>query len=373
MSQFPEEQGLYDPAYEKDSCGVGFVASIKGDRNHQMVLDAEEMLRNMDHRGACGCEPNTGDGAGMMTGLPEEFLRKVAKDELDVELPEFGQFAVGNVFLPKDATERATCKSVVEELIAARGQHVIGWRELPVEFDHADIGPTARRAAPHFEQLFVVAAGDIDEKQFERELYIARKQASHRLRGDHQLKERLNFYICSLSTRLIIYKGMLTSGQVLNFYPDLRDPDYKTHLAMVHSRFSTNTFPSWDRAQPNRFMSHNGEINTLRGNVNWMRAREGLIKSPLYGDDTSKLSPVVEPECSDSGSFDNVLEFLLMGGRSLPSSMMMMIPEAWQKHDNMSEEKRAFYEFHSCLMEPWGRAGVDYVYERSLHRRCSRP
>ena len=367
MSNFPEKRGLYDPAYEKDSCGVGFVASIKGEPSHQMVLDAEEMLRNMDHRGACGCEPNTGDGAGMMTGLPVEFMKSVAKTDLGVDLPESGKFAVGNVFLPKDETERAKCKSVVEELITERGQTVLGWRELPVDFDFADIGPTARTAAPRFEQLFVAAADGIEEKQFEREIYIARKQASHRLRADKNLKERLNFYVCSLSTRLIIYKGMLTSGQVLSFYPDLRNEEYKTHLAMVHSRFSTNTFPSWDRAQPNRFMSHNGEINTLRGNVNWMRAREGLIKSPLYGDDISKLSPVVEPECSDSGSFDNVLEFLLMGGRSLPSSMMMMIPEAWQKHDTMSYDKRAFYEFHSCLMEPWdGPASITFTNGRCI-------
>ncbi len=367
MSNFPEKRGLYDPAYEKDSCGVGFVASIKGEPSHQMVLDAEEMLRNMDHRGACGCEPNTGDGAGMMTGLPVEFMKSVAKSDLGVDLPESGKFAVGNVFLPKDETERAKCKSVVEELITERGQTVLGWRELPVDFDFADIGPTARKAAPRFEQLFVAAADGIEEKKFEREIYIARKQASHRLRADKNLKERLNFYVCSLSTRLIIYKGMLTSGQVLSFYPDLRNEEYKTHLAMVHSRFSTNTFPSWDRAQPNRFMSHNGEINTLRGNVNWMRAREGLIKSPLYGDDISKLSPVVESECSDSGSFDNVLEFLLMGGRSLPSSMMMMIPEAWQKHDTMSYDKRAFYEFHSCLMEPWdGPASITFTNGRCI-------
>jgi len=364
---FPEKQGLYDPANEKDSCGVGFVAHMKGEFSHQMVIDAEEMLRNMDHRGACGCEANTGDGAGMMTGLPYEFLAKVAKSDLGVELPAKGSFAAGNVFLPLDEAERKKCKRVFEGLIAEHGQTLVGWRTLPVDFVTADVGPTAKNAAPHFEQLFVAAADGIDTDEFERQLYLIRKQASRRLRTDESLEERLTFYVCSLSTKVIIYKGMLTSGQLSAFYPDLRDDDYKTHLAMVHSRFSTNTFPSWDRAQPCRFMSHNGEINTLRGNVNWMRAREGLLTSELFGEDINKLSPVVEPDCSDSGSFDNVLEFLLMGGRSLPESVMMMVPEAWQKHDTMSEEKRAFYEYNSCLMEPWdGPASIVFTDGRMI-------
>ncbi len=367
MSHFPPRQGLYHPEFEKDSCGVGFVAHILGRADHQMVLDAGQMLANMDHRGAYGCESNTGDGAGMMTGLPIDFLRKVAQDQFGVDLPTVGQFAAGNVFLPKDPQQRATCKRVLESLLVEHGQQIVGWRPLPVDFSGADIGPLARKSAPHFEQLFVVAAPGIDEKEFERRLYIARKQASHRLRTDPHLSQRLSFYVCSLSTRLMIYKGMLTSGQVLDFFDDLRDPDYKTHLAMVHSRFSTNTFPSWDRAQPNRLMSHNGEINTLRGNVNWMRAREGLIESPLYGDDIRKLSPVVEPLCSDSGSFDNVLEFLVLGGRSLPSAIMMMIPEAWQSDHTMPSEKRSYYEYHSCLMEPWdGPASITFTNGRCI-------
>ncbi len=362
MSGFPEKQGLYDSAFEKDSCGVGFVAHIKGKRSHQMVLDADEMLGNMDHRGGCGCETNTGDGAGMLTALPHEFLARVALADLDTTLPEPGKFAAGNVFLPLDATERAHCKSLIEELIIEHGQQLVGWRELPVDFEGADVGPTARQAAPAFEQLFIVAQAGLSADEFERQLYLIRKRASHKLRNDTSLQQRLQFYICSLSTRVIIYKGMLTSGQLLPFYADLRCPDYTTHLAMVHSRFSTNTFPSWDRAQPNRFMSHNGEINTLRGNVNWMRAREGLVKSELFGKSIEKLLPVVEPECSDSGSFDNVLEFLLMGGRSLPASVMMMIPEAWQNHHSMSQAKRDFYEYHSCQMEPWdGPASIVFT------------
>ncbi|MFP6621641.1 MAG: glutamate synthase large subunit [Pirellulaceae bacterium] len=359
---FPEKQGLYDPANEKDSCGVGFVAHIKGQPSHQIVLDADQILRNMNHRGACGCEPNTGDGAGILTGLPEVFLKKIAREEFDSELPDTGQFGAGIVFLPTDATERQHCKDVVERLISERGQRLVGWRTVPTRPDEADIGPTARAAAPHIEQLFIAAVRGIKATAFEQELYMVRKQASHLLRTDASLQERMMFYICSLSSQVMIYKGMLTPDQLLPYYPDLTDPDYQTHLAMVHSRFSTNTFPSWDRAQPNRFMSHNGEINTLRGNINWMRAREGTMQTDMFGDQLKNLFPVVEPDCSDSGTFDNVLEFLLMTGRSLQESVMMMIPEAWQKHETMPEAKRAFYEYHSCLMEPWdGPASIVFT------------
>ena len=351
---FPEKQGLYDPAFEKDACGVGFVANIKGDTSHQIVLDAEIVLRNMDHRGACGCEANTGDGAGMMTGLPQDFLRKVAKQDLGVDLPEPGKFAAGIVFLPTDETERAKCKATVEAAITDQGQKLVGWRLVPTDAKKADIGPTALAAMPHIEMLFVAAADGLEGDAFERKIYVIRKNASNQNRTDESLEQRLMFYVCSLSTKVIIYKGMLTSEQLLPFYGDLTNPEYTTHLAMVHSRFSTNTFPSWDRAQPLRFMSHNGEINTLRGNSNWMKARQGLVESELFGDDMQKLFPIVEPECSDSGTFDNVLEFLLMSGRSLQHAVMMMVPEAWQNHDTMSETKRAFYEYHSCLMEPWG-------------------
>ncbi len=359
---FPEKQGLYDPSNEKDSCGVGFVAHIKGARSHQIVLDAAEILTNMDHRGACGCEPNTGDGAGILTGLPEQFLAKVAREEFQAELPEPGRFGAGIVFLPTDDNERKRCKEAVERLIAELGQKFVGWREVPTEPDKADIGPTARTAAPTIEQLFVAAAEGVEGDVFERQLYLIRKRASHLLRTDTSLQQRSLFYICSLSSKVMIYKGMLTPAQLLPFYSDLTDPDYQTHLAMVHSRFSTNTFPSWDRAQPNRFMSHNGEINTLRGNINWMQAREGLMESDLFEDQLESLFPVVEPDCSDSGTFDNVLEFLLMTGRTLQESVMMMIPEAWQKHESMPEPKRAFYEYHSCMMEPWdGPASIVFT------------
>ncbi len=360
--QQPPKQGLYDPELEKDSCGVGFVAHIKGKPSHQIVLDADTILKNMDHRGACGCEKNTGDGSGILTALPHRFLVKVAKRDLGVDLPKPGQFAAGLVFLPKDEQERRHCKVTVENLVKAAGQKLIGWRKVAQETDKADIGPTARHAEPWIEQLFVGAAEGIESEAFERALYLIRKQASHALRGSKTLKHALMFYICSLSTKVIIYKGMLTPAQVLPYFPDLTDPDFETHLAMVHSRFSTNTFPSWDRAQPLRFMSHNGEINTLRGNSNWMRAREGMAQSELFGEELRKLFPIVEPHCSDSGTFDNVLEFMLMNGRTLQESVMMMIPEAWQKHQTMPEDKRAFYEYLSCMMEPWdGPASIVFT------------
>ena len=363
----PEKQGLYDPAYEHDSCGVGFVANIKGRRSHQIVQDAYTILQHMDHRGACGCDPNTGDGAGILTGLPYEFLTKVADQDLDQTLPPAGQFGAGLVFLPQLAEERERCKQKVTEIIAEQGQYLIGWRKVPQATESANVGRAAREAEPYIEQLFVGAGRDTTDRAleadaFERQLYLIRKRASHVLRSDPSLQQAKLFYFCSLSTQIMIYKGMLTTSQLFPYFPDLCDPDYQTHLAMVHSRFSTNTFPSWDRAQPNRFMSHNGEINTLRGNINWMRAREGVMQSDLFGEELTKVFPVMEPDCSDSGNFDNALEFLLQTGRTLQEAVMMMIPEAWQKHETMPEAKRAFYEFHSCLMEPWdGPASIAFT------------
>jgi len=325
---FPAKHGLYDPANEKDSCGVGFVAHIKGQRSHQIVQDAYTILKNMEHRGACGCEPNTGDGAGIMTALPHEFLAKVAKEDLNAELPEPGKFGAGIVFLPTKKEERERCKQTVEQIIKEQGQQLVGWRKVPVDPDGADVGPTARQAEPYIEQLFIAAGDGLEGDAFERQLYVIRKRASHSLRNDDSLEQAKMFYICSLSTKVIIYKGMLRTLQLMEYFTDLRDPDFTTHLAMVHSRFSTNTFPSWDRAQPNRFMSHNGEINTLRGNINWMRARRGVAETDLFGDDLQKIFPVVEPDCSDSGTFDNSFKFLLMAGRSLQDAIMMMRHEA---------------------------------------------
>ncbi|MEZ6040295.1 MAG: glutamate synthase large subunit [Planctomycetaceae bacterium] len=357
----PEATGLYDPANEHENCGVGFVAHIKGLRTHQIIDDADRILRHMDHRGACGCEENTGDGAGMLTALPHKFMTRVAREEMGISLPEPGQYAAGIVFLPQDPEQRATCKKTVEKFIADQGQKLLGWRSLPVDFEGADIGKTARDFAPAMEMLFVGASAGLDAEAFERQLFIIRKLASHKLRNS-DMSQALAFYVCSLSTKLIIYKGMLTSFQVLRFFKDLQAEDYESHLAMVHSRFATNTFPSWDRAQPLRFMSHNGEINTVKGNSNWMFARQGIMKSELFGDDLEKLFPIVEPHTSDSGCFDNALEMLYHSGRTLQEVVMMMVPEAWQNHQTMPEHKRAFYEYYSALQEPWdGPASISFT------------
>ncbi|XOV84094.1 MAG: glutamate synthase large subunit [bacterium] len=358
---FPPASGLYDPANEKDACGVGFICDIKGRPSHQIVADAAFMNCCMEHRGGVGYETNTGDGAGILTGLPHKLLEHIAREELGVTLPATGAYGVGNVFLPVDADERARCKAVFEEQIAAAGQTLIGWRQLPVDPDIADLGRAARAAMPAFEQLFIAANG-VSGDDFERKLYLIRKHTTHLLRSDQSLTQRKMMYVCSLSTKVIVYKGMLTPAQLFPFFLDLQNEAYESHLAMVHSRFSTNTFPSWDRAQPNRFMSHNGEINTLLGNVNSMNAREGVASSPLFGDDLSKLFPIAEPDCSDSGSFDNVLEFLLMSGRKLQEAVLMMIPEAWQQHQTMSPDKKAFYEYNSSFMEPWdGPASIAFT------------
>ncbi|MFT6092675.1 MAG: glutamate synthase (NADPH/NADH) large chain [Pseudohongiellaceae bacterium] len=350
---YPEKTGLYDPAFEKDSCGVGFVANIKGQPSHQIMLDAYHLNSRMDHRGGCGFEANTGDGAGILMALPHTFFAKIAADQLDRTLPAAGAYAVGNIFLPQIAEEREICRQTINNIIAEEGQDLIGWREVPLDAVGADVGPAALMAQPHIDQLFIAAAAGLNQEAFERVLYIIRKRFTHLLRNDKSLTEAKQLYACSLSTKVIVYKGMLTPGQLFPFYKDLTNTSFETHLAMVHSRFSTNTFPSWDRAQPNRFMSHNGEINTLRGNVNAMVAREGKANTDVFGDKLSSIFPVIEPDCSDSGSFDSVLEFMLLSGRSLPESVMMMIPEAWQSDANMAQSKKDFYEYHSALMEPW--------------------
>jgi glutamate synthase (NADPH/NADH) large chain len=350
---FPPKQGLYDPAQEKDSCGVGFVANIKGKPSHQIMLDAYHLNSRMDHRGGCGFEANTGDGAGILMALPHTFFGKIADKAFGVSLPEAGQYAVGNIFLPQDDAERALCREVIDQVVADEGQKLIGWRDVPTDAVSADVGPAALAAQPRIEQLFIGASEGLSQDEFERKLYVIRKRFTHRLRNDASLAEAKQVYACSLSTKVIVYKGMLTPGQLFPFYKDLMSPNFETHLAMVHSRFSTNTFPSWDRAQPNRFMSHNGEINTLRGNANAMVARQGMAKTDAFGDKLDSLFPIIEADCSDSGSFDSVLEFMLMSGRSLQESVMMMIPEAWQSDANMDQQKRDFYEFNSAIMEPW--------------------
>ena len=359
----PPAQGLYDPANEKDSCGVGFIAHIKGRASHAIMEDALVMLHRMDHRGACGCEANTGDGAGILTALPHDYLCKVVARDVGIQLPEASRYGVGMSFLPKDESARSECKAIVEQVVNEQGQQVLGWRLVPTDAEGAGVGPTALSAEPAIEQVFVAAADDLEQEAFERELYVIRKRAFHMIKGRSSARPQLQaYYICSFSSKIIIYKGQLTSGQVPRYYPDLRDPDYVSHLAMVHSRFSTNTFPSWNRAQPMRWMCHNGEIDTLRGNVNWIRAREGLMRSDLFGQDLKKVMPVIDPSSSDSGIFDNVLEILMLAGRTPQEAVMMMIPEAWENHETMSPDKRAFYEYHANLMEPWdGPASIAFT------------
>jgi glutamate synthase (NADPH/NADH) large chain len=280
----PKKHGLYDPANEKDSCGVGFIAHIKGVRSHSIVRDAAIALEHMDHRGACGCEANTGDGAGILTAIPDELMRSEAKRLFNAELPEIGRYAVAQVFLPRDEKDREFCKQSLQKSVEKQGQRFIGWRPVPTDARKADFGKTAAAGEPVIEQMLVAAADNLDRTAFCRHLYVIRKRTFHELKK-HDLKQRHMYYVASFSSRIIIYKGQLTSKQVVPYFPDLADPRYTSHLAMVHSRFSTNTFPSWERAQPMRFMSHNGEINTLRGNINWISAREGMLQSELFGDD----------------------------------------------------------------------------------------
>jgi glutamate synthase (ferredoxin) len=353
----PQKQGLYDPRFEHDACGVGFIVQMKGVKSHKIIEDALTILRNLDHRGACGCEANTGDGAGILIQLPDAFLRKVSAT-LGINLPEFGAYAAGNVFTSQDAAERAKSREIFERIAAEEGQQVLGWRDIPTS--NESLGNTAKAGEPFMRQVFIqrgdnTAPGDA----FERKLYVIRKRSTNEIR-----RAGLDtfWYLPSLSARTMIYKGMLMPEQVDKYYADLRDTDMVSALALVHSRFSTNTFPSWDRSHPYRFLAHNGEINTLRGNINWMHAQEALLQSGLFGDDIKKILPVINDNGSDSAMFDNCLELLTLGGRSLPHAVMMMIPEPWENHESMTDDKRAFYEYHSCLMEPWdGPASIAFT------------
>ena len=347
----PLKQGLYDPQFEHDSCGLGFVVHMKGKKSHQLVTDALKILVNLDHRGACGCEANTGDGAGILIQIPHDFMVSEAA-KLGFKLPAPGEYGVGMLFLPTNPAERASVKEALAGIISAEGASLLGWRDVPT--DNSTLGKTAVAAEPFMAQVFIGHNASVkDEAAFERQLYVLRKVAEQKIRYGDQINGGKWFYVSSLSARTIIYKGMLMSEQVEKYYSDLRDEAVITALALVHSRFSTNTFPSWDRAHPNRYIAHNGEINTLRGNVNWMKARQALFTSKIFGDDIKKIIPVINTDGSDSAQFDNCVELLTLAGRELPHAMMMMIPEPWENHESMNAELRAFYEFHSCLMEPW--------------------
>ncbi len=369
------DQGLYQSRHEHDACGIGFVANIKGKKSHATVNRALTVLKNLDHRGATGSESNTGDGAGILLQIPHKFLEKSCSG-LGIDLPESGEYGVGMIFLPPEREERLPCEKVVENVVAQEGQEVLGWRKVPT--DNFYLGKSATDSEPAMRQLFIRRNPAIETNlEFERKLYVIRRRAAKAI-AESELADKDFFYIPSLSSRTIIYKGMLTSTQLKDFYPDLSHPDVESALALVHSRFSTNTFPSWDLAHPFRYLIHNGEINTLRGNQNAMHAREAQLASDLFGNDIDKITPIIQEDGSDSAKFDNCLEFLMLSGRSLPHAMMMMIPEPWEKHDEMDDDIKAFYEYHSCLMEPWdGPASIAFTDGRiigaTLDRNGLRP
>lgn len=347
--KLPKKQGLYDPAFEHDACGMGFVVNIRGVKSHDIIDEALTVLENLNHRGASGADENTGDGAGILIQIPHDFFQREC-EVLGFTLPEPGSYGVGMIFAHKYDDFRETQIETFEDIVKDEGQQILGWREVPI--DKTSVGDSARAAMPRFIQVFIEKNPSIkDPMDFERKLYVIRKRAEQVLVPMAEEKGG-TFYVASLSSKTIVYKGMLTAEQLRSFYLDLSDLDCESALAMVHSRFSTNTFPSWERAHPNRYIVHNGEINTIRGNVNWMKARQKCIDSPLF-DDISKVYPVIDEAGSDSSMFDNSLEFLHLTGRSLPHAMMMMIPEPWEHNDLISKDKKDFYNFNNFLMEPW--------------------
>ena len=358
-SHFPKKQGLYDPRFEHDACGVGFVCNIKGEKSHAIVQQGIEVLERLSHRGAVGADPETGDGAGILIQMPHKFLLKKCKQN-GIVLPEFGFYGTGLVFLPTDEKDKRACMDMFEKFINEEGQECLGWRDISV--DSLAIGKGARATMPFISQVFISRNKSLENQiVFERKLYIIRKQIENAIRQS-SLEQKSFFYITNLSSRTLSYKGLLMPSQLKNFFQDLRDESIESSLCLVHSRYSTNTFPTWDLAQPFRFLAHNGEINTLRGNINWVRARERLLASELFGTDIEKLKPVIVEGGSDSAAIDNVFELLALSGRSLEHSMMMLIPEAWEHNRFMSKELKDFYNYHACFMEPWdGPAAIAFT------------
>ena len=376
-SKSPGKQGLYNPIHEHDACGIGFVVNIKGKQSNTIIRQAITVLDNLDHRGATGSEPNSGDGAGILLQIPHKFLKQSCAG-LNIDLPEPENYGVGMVFFPGEREDRLQCEKLVEKIILEEGLEILGWRKVPT--DNSKLGKSAREKEPSVRQLFIKRSEEFKtELDFERRLYVTRRRITKEIEETKFIiNDKDSFYIASLSTRTIIYKGMLTSKQLEGYFPDLRDPLMESALALVHSRFSTNTFPSWELAHPYRYVIHNGEINTMRGNQNWMHARQDQFKTELFGDNLKKLYPIVQEGGSDSERFDNCLEFLYLSGRSLPHSMMMMIPEPWEKHEDMDDDLRAFYEYHSCMMEPWdGPASIAFtdgkIVGATLDRNGLRP
>ena len=355
----PAKQGLYDPWFEHDSCGVGFVVDMKGRKSNQILQQAIQVLRNLDHRGASGSESNTGDGAGVLIQTPHAFFKEVAK-KARITLPGPGEYGSGLIFLSRDRIKRRRLEERFEQIIQSEGQVVLGWRTVPT--DNSKLGETAKASEPFMRQIFIGRGpGLADDLAFERKLYVIRKRAYSEIRTS-TIDGAEYWYVASLSFKTFVYKGMLLTEQLGEYFTDLKNPAIETALALVHSRFSTNTFPSWDRAHPYRYLAHNGEINTLRGNINWMHARQALFDSELFGEDIKKILPVVNPQGSDSAMFDNTLELLVLAGRPLAHAIMMMIPEPWSNHESMDDQRRAFYQYHSCLMEPWdGPASIAFT------------
>jgi glutamate synthase (NADPH/NADH) large chain len=360
----PERQGLYDPANEHDACGIGFVANIKNVKSHDIVRDGLTILENLEHRGAVGADPKAGDGVGMLLQIPDGFFRKISAD-LGFDLPVEGKYGVGMIFLPPDDACRAQIEALVASHIAAEGHVLLGWRDVPV--DNSDLGYSIVPTEPVIRQFFIAQGNDADQSVFERDLFVIRRLIELNVAKAQMAEAKNFFYIPSLSSYTILYKGLLLSSQLGPFYHDLRDPDTISAMALVHQRFSTNTFPTWSLSQPFRMICHNGEINTVRGNVNWMAAREETLKTALFGDDLKKLWPLIQEGQSDSASFDNALELLVMGGYSMAHAMMMLIPEAWAGNPLMDEKRRAFYEYNAALMEPWdGPAAVAFSNGRQI-------
>ncbi|MBC7782541.1 MAG: glutamate synthase large subunit, partial [Burkholderiales bacterium] len=359
---FPVAQGLYLPEFEHDACGVGFVAHLKGKPSHKLVAQALEILENMEHRGACGCEGNSGDGAGILVSTPDKFFRKVTAN-LGFKLPKPGEYAVGMCFLPKDLVARRVCEEKIIDLVGEFGMQILGWRDVPVK--SGKIGPSPLACEPRVRQVFIgMGENFYNREDFNRRLYLVRQRAENEIEFGKDIPEAASkdFYVCLMSTNRMVYKGMLTPDQVRGYFPDLSDPDFESHFAIVHSRFSTNTFPSWQLAHPYRYLAHNGEINTLRGNRNWMRARYGSLHSDVFGDELNHLYPILTETGSDSATLDNALQFLCVNGRPIEHAMLMLIPEAWQNNALMDPDLKAFYEYHACLMEPWdGPANIAFT------------
>jgi glutamate synthase domain-containing protein 2/glutamate synthase domain-containing protein 1/glutamate synthase domain-containing protein 3 len=363
MVGLPVEQGLYDPRNEHDACGIGFVVNIQGVQSHDIIVKGLQILINLAHRGACGCDPETGDGAGILIQIPHKFFARECA-ELGFTLPPAGEYGVGMVFLPVEPSHRLLAEGILERIAREEGLTVLGWRDTPIESDA--IGRIARASQPYIEQIFIGGVPGMSPDELERKLYIVRKRAESEIAAT-DLPDKHFFYIPSLSARTIIYKGLLLANQIPEFYKELSDPDAVSALCLVHQRFSTNTFPSWQLAHPYRYLCHNGEINTVRGNINWMHAREKVLASDLFGEDFKKVLPVIAPGGSDSASLDNAVELLTLAGRSLPHVMAMLIPEAWDADTTMRPEKKAFYEYHASLMEPWdGPAAIAFTDGRSI-------